>query len=504
MSTSQPNLAPVSLRRLFPRASFVGCADIRVDDATERSGDVHANMLFAAVPGTKVDGRQFALEAIQHGASSLLVRQPMCGVDVPQCVVPNVRQAFAELCAALHGNPTRRMGVAGVTGTNGKTTTTWLIRSILETAGKKAGLLGTIECSDGVERVPSSLTTPDAKTLAAWMGRMRTQGATHATLEVSSHALDQDRAAGVKLDAAIVTNITQDHFDYHQNFEHYRKTKARIAGMCKKGGLVILNADDPGSLSIRETLDSSLNVATFGIENGADFRAEILEESLDGTRFTLKWAGSHAEVTTSLVGRHNVSNCLAAAVATHRLGITLPNIAAGIEALEAVPGRLERIDAGQDFDVFVDYAHTDDALRRCIRFLKPLCRGRVIVVFGAGGERDKTKRPLLGKAASEADLVIVTSDNPRTENPDAIIEDILAGFRGTPKQPFIHVDRTAAIRWALQHATANDCVLVAGKGHETEQVIGTQRIPFDDRQVARGVLKELQQAPELRRKRLTA
>lgn len=497
-SRSLPTLVPVSLRRLFPRASFVGCADIHVADATERSGDVRPQSLFAAIPGTRVDGAQFVSEALRRGAQSLLVQQPLCEVDVPQCVVPNVRRAFAELCSAMQGFPTRRLGVAGVTGTNGKTTTAWLIRSILEAAGKRSGLLGTIECSDGVERIPSALTTPDAKSLAGWMGRMRANGCSHAALEISSHALDQDRAAGVPLDVAIVTNVTQDHFDYHQNFEHYRDSKARIASLCKKGGLVVLNADDAGSISLRSRVDAGLKTLSIGIDCPADVTATIRDESLDGTDFLLNIGHESIATSTALVGRHNVSNCLAAAAAAHHMGIAAAHIVAGLEALVSVPGRLERITAGQDFDVFVDYAHTDDALRRCLRFLKPLARGRMIVVFGAGGDRDKTKRPLLGKAASEADLIVVTSDNPRSEDPNRIIEEILSGFRETSKKPFVEVDRAAAIHWALQHASPGDCVLIAGKGHETEQIIGTVHHPFDDRQVARDVLTELQKAPELR------
>lgn len=495
-STTTP--VSVSLRRLFPRASFVGCGDIQVTDATERSSDVQGHSLFAAIPGTRVDGTQFIAEAIQRGAGSLLVQQPLGAVDIPQCVVPNVRRAFAELCAAMQGHPARRLSVAGVTGTNGKTTTAWLIRSILETAGKRTGLLGTIECSDGIQRTASNLTTPDAKSLASWLGRMRANGCRHATLEVSSHALDQDRAAGVALDVAIVTNITQDHFDYHPDFDHYRNSKACIASLCKKGGLVVLNADDAGSSSLRGRIDAGLKMWTIGIDNPADVFARIQNESLAGTDFVLTIGTESAEASTSLVGRHNVSNCLAAAAAAHHLGVPLSKIVAGIEAMTSVPGRLERITVGQDFDVFVDYAHTDDALRRCIRFLKPLTRGRLIVVFGAGGDRDRTKRPLLGKAATEADLVVVTSDNPRTESPEQIIHEILAGFAGSPRQPFVQVDRAAAIRWALQHAGPQDCVLIAGKGHETEQIIGAERHPFDDRQVARSILQEIQQAPELR------
>ncbi len=501
---TQPHRFAVGLRRLFPRASFVGCADIPVADATERSADAAPNMLFAAIPGTRCDGADYVHQAIAKGASALLVEQPLANVDVPQCVVPDVRRAFAELCNALAGYPSRQLATVGVTGTNGKTTTTWLVRSILQAAGKACGLLGTIEYSDGIESRPAPLTTPDSKTFSHWLSAMTARSTTHVAMELSSHALEQGRTCGAQLDVAIVTNITQDHFDYHKTFDNYRDAKARILELSRKGGLVVLNADDPGSLSLKSRVNDSHTVITFGLDNPADVSANILEETVQGTRFTLRLAGKEIEVATPLIGRHNVSNCLAAAAAAHRLGASLAQIASGIEALDSVPGRLERIECEQPFEVFVDYAHTDDALRRCVRSLKNLTAGRVICVFGAGGDRDRAKRPLLGKAASEADLVVVTSDNPRSEPPEAIVDDILAGFRGTTKQPFIELDRAAAIRWAVQHAGPGDTVLIAGKGHETEQVVGQQRFPFDDRQVVRGTLKEMQRAVELRREKLTA
>ena len=481
---------PVSLRRLFPQASFVGCADIRVVDVTERSSECAPGMLFAALPGTKTDGSRYAVQAIERGARSLLVAQPLPGISVPQCVVPNVRRAYAELCAAVAGYPSRKLGLAAVTGTNGKTTTTWLIRSILRAAGKRTGLLGTIEYSDGYSAQRAGMTTPDSRTLSSWLGAMVALRATHAAIELSSHALDQDRAAGTQLDVAIVTNVTQDHFDYHKNFKAYLASKARILGHCKRGGLAVLNADDPGSISLRPRVDGSLRLQTFGLEQPADVTGTIIRESLAGTRFVLTAGSESIEICTSLIGRHNVSNCLAATAAALHFGLPLDVIASGIEALASVPGRLERIDGGQPCQVFVDYAHTEDALRRCVAFLRRLTRGRVICVFGAGGDRDRSKRPLLGKAAMEADLAVVTSDNPRSEPPDEIIRDILAGFEASTRDPYVEPDRAEAIRWALERANPEDTVLIAGKGHETEQIIGQEIVPFDDREVVRQCLME--------------
>ena len=497
---------PVSLRRLFPLASFVGCADIRVFGATERSDECRPDVLFAAIAGTQVDGNRFVGEAVERGAGALLVQRPLADVAVPQCVVPNTRRAYARLCAALAGYPSGKLNIAGVTGTNGKTTVTWLIRSILQAAAKQTGILGTIEYDDGNRKDRSRLTTPDAKTLSQWLGAMVRRGTTHAAIELSSHALHQDRIAGTYLDVAVVTNVTQDHFDYHQDYASYLSAKSRIIEYVKVGGRIVLNADDPGSRSLHDRVDGSLRTTTYGFHPDSDVTAELLDESLSGSRFLLRLngAGNGVEIRTPLVGRHNVSNCLAAAAVAAHFDVPAEAIAAGVESLAAVPGRLERIDCGQPFDVFVDYAHTDDALRRCVDSLQRLTQGRVICVFGAGGDRDRSKRPLLGNAAAGADLAVVTSDNARSEDPQQIIDDILPGFSGARNQPSVEVDRAAAIHWALQQAGAGDCVLVAGKGHEAEQIIGTERIPFDDREVIRRELHHFEQHTDPQQLRLRA
>jgi UDP-N-acetylmuramoyl-L-alanyl-D-glutamate--2,6-diaminopimelate ligase len=491
MSPYPGTRVPVSLRRLFPRSSFVGCADVRVSDATDHSNECHPGQLFAVIQGTQVDGVQFVGEAITRGATSLLLEQPLPDVSVPQCVVPNARKAYAELQAALLGHPTRSLRLAAVTGTNGKTTVTWLLRSLLKSAGIRCGLLGTVEYDDGDETAASSLTTPSAGESARWLARMVTRRTTHAAVELSSHALDQDRAAGIEADAVVVTNITQDHFDYHGDFESYLSSKSRIVERLKSGGSLILNVDDEGCRQLHERLDQSIPTVSFGIDSPANIRANAIEESLAGCRFGLTIDEEQTIVSTSLVGRHNISDCLAAAAVAHRFGMTIEQIAVGLESATAPPGRMERIDRGQPFDVFVDYAHTDDALARCLACCKTLTTGRVICVFGAGGDRDRSKRPLLGKAATLADLAIVTSDNPRTENPKHILEEILSGFRESDQQPVAIVDRAAAIRHALEIAQPGDCVIVAGKGHETTQTIGTTRLPFDDRDVVANTLDAL-------------
>lgn len=487
---------PVSLRRLFPRASFVGCADIHVVDATEASGECSPNTLFAAIRGAREDGTRHAREATDRGATSLLAEFPLANVSVPQCIVPDVRKAFAELCAALDGFPSHRLKIAAVTGTNGKTTVTWLVRSMLQAAGKRTGLLGTIEYSDGRRAARAGLTTPDSKTLSEWLRAMLSQGTTHAAVELSSHALHQGRAAGTLLDVAVVTNITQDHFDYHGDRKSYRAAKAKIVDQLKDSGTAVLNADDPVTAELAAHVPRGLSVKTYGLESAADTRATILEESLSGSRFILRMGAQSLEVHTPLVGRHNISNCLAAATCAAKLGLDLPSIAAGVESLACVPGRLERVETRPGPEVFVDYAHTDDALRRSIGCLKELTQGRVICVFGAGGDRDRSKRPLLGSAAGQADLAVVTSDNPRTEDPAGIIEEIVRGLAGGTCRHHIECDRATAIRWALSRAEPGDCVIVAGKGHETEQIIGTKRIPFDDRAVVRDALLDAVRLPK--------
>ena len=480
----------VSLRRLLPQASFVGCTNICVTDAFERSSEVQEGSLFAVIRGTRVDAREFIHEAISRGASGLLVDTPVANSTIPQCVVTDVRSAFARVCESLSGDPSRRLNVAGVTGTNGKTTTAWLIRNLMEKSGRRCGLLGTVEYSDGLRTGPSTLTTPDSRSMAQWLGRMVQAGSSHAAIELSSHALHQGRSAGIELAAAIVTNVTQDHFDYHQNFDAYKKAKSKILELVRPGGIVALNYDDPGAWSLRDHVSDPSSCVSFGLNSSADVTAQIRDESLSGTRFRMGIHGRTIDCATRLIGRHNISNILAAATAATHMGLTPDEIVAGIESFRCVPGRLEQVDCGQPFDVFVDYAHTDDALRRCLISLKSLTPGRVICVFGAGGDRDRTKRPKLGNAALLADVGIVTSDNPRSENPQAIIDEILAGMHDATTPPVVEVDRREAIMQALSMAAAGDCVLIAGKGHENEQIIGADRFPFDDRQIAREFLRD--------------
>lgn len=480
---------PMSVRRIFPTGQFLGGVDITACDAVEHSRDCHPGAVFAVVRGTNGHGSAYLPEVLSRGVTGLLVDRPIDGVTVPQCVVADVRQAYAELCAALAGHPANQLDVVGVTGTNGKTTVTWMVRAILQRDQRLAGVLGTVEYFDGVHREPSSLTTPDSRTLQHWLRQMVCNGASAAAIELSSHALHQRRAAATPLRVGIVTNITQDHFDYHGHFDAYRSSKAQIIHLVQRGGIVALNADDPGSWSLHSHAASAGDVVSFGSTPECDVSAQILEVSRNGTRFRLGLHGRYQECAIKLVGRHNVSNSLAAAAAAAHLGLELPEIVLGLEQFRGVPGRLERIDCGQPFDVFVDYAHTDDALRRCLMSVRSFTAGRVLCVFGAGGDRDRSKRPLLGQAAAVADVAIVTSDNPRSESPTAIIQDILTGMKNAAGQVCVEPDRESAMQLAFSMARPGDCIVIAGKGHEREQIIDQARLPFDDRQVARGLLQ---------------
>lgn len=478
-----PASIPVSLRRQFPDASFVGCAEIVVADATDRSGECTPGCLFAALPGTNVHGRAFVAEAIQRGATAVLTDVPLAGVRTPQCVVRDVRAAYSRLCHTLYQWPSRRLGLVGVTGTNGKTTVTWLVRTLLRHVGRPTALAGTIEYDDGRHCTPASLTTPDSRTLARWLASAKEHRCTHATLELSSHALAQDRAAGLELDVAIVTNITHDHLDYHGAGDAYRAAKARIASLLKRGGRLVLNADDAGSSSLLAETPSTAQCLTYGLQADADVRAVDIEPSPAGSRFRIVAGLESAQVETPLIGLHNVSNILAAVSAGLHFGSSLPQAVEGVSQLAGVPGRLQPVNCGQPFQVYVDFAHTPDALRCVLAAVRAVTRGRVICLFGAGGDRDRSKRPGLGAAAAAADLIVLTSDNPRTEDPQSIIYDVLSGC----VSPRVHVDpdRAAAIHWALEQAQPGDSVLIAGKGHETCQIIGRERLPFDDISVCR-------------------
>lgn len=469
-------------------ASGQNTADIRVDGITDDSRSVRHGYLFVAVRGHAEDGARYIRDAIDKGANAVVSEKDFTApARIVKIIVKDARQALSAIAANYYGHPSGKLNVIGVTGTNGKTTVTYIIESILKSAGHRTGVIGTVNYRIGNDVLPANNTTPGSFELQSLLSRMAESGVQYAIMEVSSHSLDQGRVAGVSFDAAIFTNLTSDHLDYHKTRENYFLAKARIFGHLKGCGAAILNADDAKVIGLAGRLDKRAH--SFGVRNEAEFRAECVELSIGGSRFNVASPDGHIRVETSLMGLHNVSNILASIAACRSVGIDYGNIVKGVRALSHVPGRLEPVRAGQDFMVFVDYAHTEDALANALGILKAVATGRIITVFGCGGDRDRTKRPLMGAVSCGASSkVFLTSDNPRTEDPLAIIRDIENGIKGRFANYEIVPDRRMAIEKALKAAEKDDIVLIAGKGHEDYQVIGKRKYHFDDREAARDVL----------------
>ncbi|MEZ6129881.1 MAG: UDP-N-acetylmuramoyl-L-alanyl-D-glutamate--2,6-diaminopimelate ligase [Planctomycetaceae bacterium] len=497
------NVTALNLQRLLPGVDFcahsatgtgtpsVDPVDLFVNGVTADSRQVRPGDVFVAVRGTQSDGHAHIGDAVANGAVAVVVQQAQSNIPVPQYVVPCSATAFAKMTMTVHVGHRCPIVNVGITGTNGKTTTSWMLRSMMQAAGLRTGLIGTIESSDGVSSSVSTMTTPSADALAVHLKTLMQQQATHNVMEISSHALVQKRCEGIRLSAAAITNITQDHFDYHGTADAYRAAKAQIAGLLHPDAPLLLNMDDPGCQFLLDRMVGSAAIISYGIQHpDAELRASLLHRTHRSQRLRLHLAQGDAEVRLRLIGQHNVSNSLVAAGLAEQLGIRIRDIVEGLESLHNVPGRLERIDEGQAFQVLVDYAHTTDALERCLATIREYVPGRLICVFGAGGNRDQSKRPMMAEAAAAADLCIVTSDNPRNEDPQQIIAQITAGFpRGT--QFTTRTDRREAIALAFELAEAGDVVLLAGKGHESIQEIGRQQLPFDDRVVARELLRPL-------------
>jgi UDP-N-acetylmuramoyl-L-alanyl-D-glutamate--2,6-diaminopimelate ligase len=473
----------VSLKRLCPAARFYGAADIEVNSVAADSRAVEPGDLFAALVGNNTDGHDHVGKALAGGAAAVLAERFVPTDGRPLCVVPDARVTFACLCQALADHPSRRLKVIGVTGTNGKTSTSWLIRGVLEAAGFRTGLLGTLEYSDGETAEAADLTTPPAPILAHWLGRMESAGCSHAVIEVSSHALAQARIEGIELNAACVTNVRRDHLDFHNTLANYRRAKSQIFKHLAADGFAVLNADDAIAAGFTELVSGP--TLTVGMNSPAEVTAQMIERCRSEQTFLLSAGSETVPVRTRMIGDHHVANCLIAAAVGLVYGIDLADIARGLEQVEQIPGRMERLECGQPFGVFVDYAHTPDALEMSLNTLREVTEGRLICVFGAGGQRDRDKRPLMGRVVeTAADLPIVTDDNPRREDPVRIRREIVRGFKW-PSGARVIADRAEAIAFALSQAEAGDCVLIAGKGHEEYQLVGSRRQWFDDRHVAR-------------------
>jgi UDP-N-acetylmuramoyl-L-alanyl-D-glutamate--2,6-diaminopimelate ligase len=440
--------------------------------------------IYVAVRGSQADGHRFVPDAIRRGAIAVVVEQPM-SAGVPEIVVRDGRRAALALGRAWYGDPGARLTLVGVTGTNGKTTTAGLVRHLFNGAGT-AGSIGTLGAFDGaghdVESTAGTLTTPGPIDLQATLAELVGRGTTHVAMEASSHSLDQGRLDGLTFAAAIFTNLTRDHLDYHGTMEAYLGAKLKLSALLGLEGVEVVNLDDDAWRAMPRRAPR----VTFGLRPGADVRAAAVELDAGGSRFRLETAAGSADVALPLLGDFNVANALGAAACALALGRPLADVVARLDAVPQVPGRMERI-AERPCVVLRDYAHTPDALERALATLRPLTRGRLIVVFGCGGDRDRGKRPIMGRIAAErADLAVVTSDNPRTEDPDAIIDEVEQGMGSRPHLRF--ADRVAAIHASLAEARDGDTLLLAGKGHETYQVIGTEKVPFDERAIVRAAV----------------
>ena len=484
--------------KLSQLPALLGCDPLSAPEAdvtavTEDSRRVQPGTLFVAAPGVRTDGHQYAAQAAAAGAVAVMGdRRGLREIaGVPYLFVAHPRVALGVLAHELAGNPSRAMTVIGITGTNGKSSSVVLTQQVLKTAGYCAAAFGTLGYDIGGEILPAPHTTPFGEDLAQVFRRARDGGVTHVAMEVSSHAIDQERVAGIDFDVAAFTNLTQDHLDYHKDLDDYCSAKIKLfERIIGPGRFTVVNENDPSASLFKNA--SRVPCYTYG--DRGDCRAEDVRTEVRGTQFTARTPWGTCAIGMNLVGHHNVSNALGVIAICGGLGITVERIAEGIQALKCVPGRFERVDAGQPFHVIVDYAHTDDGLHNVLIAAREISAGRVIAVFGCGGDRDKTKRPKMGNvAAREADFAIVTSDNPRTEDPGQILADIEPGLVSAGKKRgddyLVIPDRAEAIHHAIGLARPGDLVLIAGKGHEDYQILGTERIHFDDREVARAFLE---------------
>lgn len=478
-------------------AELFGSPDDFVTDVTHDSRQAGAGSLFVAVRGLTMDGHKFIEDVMRRGAvgviSELEAPENFSGVWLQ---VAEARAALAQAAAVINGNPSHQLKLVGITGTNGKTTTTYLAYALAEANGEKSAMLTTVEYRIGEKSEPAVRTTPEASDTQRFLREAVDEGCKAATMETSSQAIDLHRCDALRFQVAIFTNLTRDHLDYHLTMENYFDAKKKLFdGRLgeKPASSVIFIDDEWGAKLAKELKENGQRVVTFAINNSADLTPENIEVSLlKGTSFLLKTPQGNRQVTSPLVGKPHVYNILAATGASLELGFDLDKIVAGIETCVGAPGRFERVPHDGDFAIVVDYAHSDDALLNVLKTARDLTKGRIITVFGCGGDRDKTKRAPMGEVAGKhSDLVIITSDNPRTEDPLEIISQIEVGIKDTNCPYLVVSDRREAIHTAIRKAKAGDVVLIAGKGHETYQIIGNDKFHFDDREIAREALEKL-------------
>jgi len=478
-----PSLAPIEAE---------GNLDREVTGIAYDSRKVRPGELFVALRGQHTDGHNFLEVAIERGATAVIIERN--GIPTRRAAkikVEDSRKALARAAAQFYGNPASRLKLIGVTGTNGKTTVTFLLKKILEESGTRTGLIGTVAYVIGERQIPAARTTPEALELQSMMAQMLRAGCGACAMEVSSHALDQHRVHGIDFDVAVFTNLTQDHLDYHGDMDRYFAAKTTLfhsLGAGSKQGCAVINLDDERGKALFDDARVRAKKITYGIVEAADVRATNVRMSSSGTEFTVDSPVGRTSVRTPLIGRHNIYNSLAALAVAFGLGIDLKRAASALGKFDRVPGRLDKVAGTGAFHVFIDYAHTDDALLNVLTTLRELAQGKLIVVFGCGGNRDAGKRPKMGRVAERlADFIVLTSDNPRKEDPREILRQIEAGFSDPAKYEVV-VDRREAIGRALARAKRNDIVLIAGKGHEAYQEFSDTIVPFDDKVVVQELL----------------
>ncbi|MEI7026745.1 UDP-N-acetylmuramoyl-L-alanyl-D-glutamate--2,6-diaminopimelate ligase [Paenibacillus sp. y28] len=486
------------LASLFTLCRIVGDGETEINGIGLDSRQLRQGDLFVCIPGVKTDGHQYAGQAQAAGAAALVVEREL-DVALPQLVVKEARQAMAAIASHLYGYPSRTLRVIGVTGTNGKTSTACMIEHLLRSAGQETGLMGNLGVKIGSDLLPVSLNTQESHDLHRYFRMMLDQGASYCAMEVSSMGLAMGRVKGCEFRTAVFTNLTQDHLDDHKTMDNYKAAKGLLFSRLGNGfhaepekrRFAVLNADDPVSAEYARL--TTAEVITYSLHPGADVYAEEVRVTPGGNRFRLRSFAGAAEISMKLVGKFNVSNALAAAGAALAEGLTVDQVQAGLATMPVVSGRMELVDGGQQYLVIVDYAHTPDGLDNALSTIREFAQGRVITVFGCGGDRDRTKRPIMGRIAAQySDVVIVTSDNPRSENPESILQEIVPGLQeaGLAEHQYtLLADRKAAIQKAVEIAGPDDVVLIAGKGHETYQIIHGVSYDFDDRIVAREAIR---------------
>lgn len=453
-----------------------------ITNITDNSAKVRNSGLFVCIKGERYDGHDFAQKALDRGAAVVVCERDI-GIK-NSIVVEDSRKAYAQISSAFYGSAHKKLKMIAVTGTNGKTTTSYIIRKILENSGCKTGLIGTVNVLIGKENYPADLTTPDPADLHRYLMLMKIAGCEACVMEVSSQALSQQRVSGIKFDCSVFTNLSPEHLDYHKTMQNYAEAKASLFAASK---ISVINADDEYSSLIKK--EAAGKVITYGIKNESDFKADKIALSADGVSYRLKFRDKENYVTFDGMGLFSVYNSMAAMCATNAIGIDMERASRTVARFDGIAGRMEKVENSLGINVIIDYAHTPDSLENAAKTLKSVFRGKLITVFGCGGDRDKEKRPLMGKIACEnSDFVFVTSDNPRTEPPEKIIDEIVQGI--STKNYYRITDRKLAIKSALYSAKAGDTVLVAGKGHEKYQILGTQKIYFNEREIIRKLLED--------------